>query len=178
MHMSDEPSACEQHRPVVLGYFTRRLRSRDEAEDLCQETFARVLGRTEHLRDPEKLRAYLFKAARNLLLNHLKRRHVVTSVSDLGEDVDVELVADRTSDPEAATRGKELEDKLHGLLEELPAEQRTAFELGVLERLLYSEIAAITGWSPAKVKINVYRARKKLIDGLREYRAEKSSEGS
>ena len=66
-------------------------------------------------------------------------------------------------------RFAELKLRLGELLSGLPAEQRRAFELGVLRRQPYAEVSAATGWSLAKVKVNVYRARKRLMADLREF---------
>lgn len=167
--MSKRPRAAEDYRTAILAFFTRRLRDPDDAEDLCQETFARFQS-SSRLRDPEKLAPYLFRIARNLLLNHIKRRHVVGSVGGSGEPMDPEQIPDPGfRDPESDLHWNELHARVRELLAELPRDQRTAFELGVLQRLVYSEVAAATGWSVAKVKVNVYRARKRMIAGLREY---------
>jgi RNA polymerase sigma-70 factor (ECF subfamily) len=146
------------------------LPSREEAEDLCHETFARALKADGALRDRNKLRPYLYRIASNLLSDHVRRRGLVTSESDLGEHADVEAFADRQAPgPEAAAHFAELKRHLTELLGGLPADQRKAFELGVLQRHPYAEVCAATGWSLAKVKVNVYRARKRLMAGLREY---------
>jgi DNA-directed RNA polymerase specialized sigma24 family protein len=50
----------------------------------------------------------------------------------------------------------------------MPAAHRKAFELAILDKMPYREIARLTGWSISQVKINVYRARKRTIEGLAE----------
>lgn len=165
----------EPYRAEVLAWFRRRVRSQEQAEDLCQDTYTRLLERARPLRDGDKVRPYLFTAARNVLINSLRRRNIVGSVDSTGEPIDPDsLAAPRFDNPEAHTQASELRDRVARLLETLPSEQRTAFELGVMQRLLYSEIAHSTGWSLAKVKVNVFRARQKLIAGLRAYRGNPS----
>jgi RNA polymerase sigma-70 factor (ECF subfamily) len=169
--MSIAPSTYERLRPAILAYFRRRVRDPNDAEDLCQEALARAVRGESSLRDPEKVRPYVYQIARNVLLNHVRRRNLVMRTSELGEEFDLEQVADpRHADPEAVLRGQQLQTRLEQLLHAMPAEQRTAFELGVVQRLVYREIAQLTGWSVAKVKINVFRARKILVEGLHEYR--------
>ena len=46
---------------------------------------------------------------------------------------------------------------------------RRAFQLAIAEQHSYADVARQTGWSLSQVKINVYRARKRLIAGLRDY---------
>lgn len=168
--MSSRSNTYERHVPEIMAFLRRRLWNREEAEDLCQETFVRALQAEDRLRDRSKLRPYLLRIAHNLVLNHLRRRQVVTSESDLGEGIDLEGYGDTARDnPEADVEWSELNQRLHDLLVQLTPELRTAFELGVLQRRPYAEIARRQGWSLAKVKINVYRARKQLMTGLRDY---------
>ena len=169
-------SAYARHESDILAFLRRRL-PREDAEDLCQETFARAVAAGDALRDPSRVRAYLYRIAHNLMVNHLRRRGRVWTEADLGDGVDLELLAgavDREG-PEARRDWDVLSGRLSELLGELPADQRRAFRLGALERRPYAEIAAATGWSVAKVKIDVYRARRRLIEGLHDWRPEIAS---
>ncbi len=162
-------NAYRRHGRAVRSFLLRRLGSREEADDLCQETFMRAMKARERLRDPSKLPPYLFRIAHNLLANHYRRRRVVSAESDLGGEL--ELAADPARySPEARQDWRELAEAVCVQLQALPAEQRRAFELGVLQRRPYAEISELTGWSRSKVKINVYRARQKLITGLSDFR--------
>jgi RNA polymerase sigma-70 factor (ECF subfamily) len=177
--MPNQAPDFEPYRQEVLAWFRRRVRDPQDAEDLCQDTYARLIERARPLREADKVRPYLFTAARNVLINRLRRRQIVGSVDAAGEPIDPDsLATPHRDDPEANAQAAELRQRLEMLLETLPSEQRTAFELGVMQRLLYSEIARSTGWSPAKVKVNVFRARKKLIAGLRAYQRDPSDHDS
>jgi RNA polymerase sigma-70 factor (ECF subfamily) len=143
---------------------------REEAEDLCQETFARVVAAAAEVRDPSKVRSYLYRTANNLLISKLRRKSLVKSESDLGDGVEVYSSIDRKAvDPEAETERTQLQAKMEELLATLPKEQKYAFEQGVLQRRPYAEIAEEQDWSETKVKVNVYRARKQLMAGLKEF---------
>lgn len=167
--MSTDAVEYTQHREAILSYLARRLRDRQEAEDLCQETFVRVLRAKERIRDPAKTLPYLYRTARNLLINHYRRRHVVMRADDMADPFDLEQVADSTADTESRARFGELSAKLEVVLGGLSQEHRKAFELGVVQRMVYREIARLTGWSSSKVKVNIHRARKQVTSGLVEY---------
>lgn len=157
--------AYRAHGPAVLAFLTSRLGSRDEAEELLQETFVRAL-RAGSLKDRTRVRAYLFTTAHNLLRNHHRRQG--TSPFRVVEDG-----GDATEPGEGADGRASLHDlvgRLGEVLAGLPEAHRRAFELGILERVPYREIARRTGWSVAAVKVNVYRARRRVIDALEEYR--------
>jgi RNA polymerase sigma-70 factor, ECF subfamily len=172
-------SAFARHEADILGYLRRRL-PREDAEDLCQETFARAVVAGDALRERDRVRAYLFQIAHNLMVNHLRRRGLVWAESDLGESVDLENLLDTARDagPEAERRWHALTARVAELLELLPDDQRHAFRQGVLERRPYAEIAAGTGWSVGKVKIEVFRARRALIEGLRDWQPDSASRAS
>jgi RNA polymerase sigma-70 factor (ECF subfamily) len=58
---------------------------------------------------------------------------------------------------------------LNEALEELPEPFRTAFTLGVVQRLSYQEIEEVTGWTMAMVKTNIFRARKRVAAELSDF---------
>jgi len=167
--MAVDDTAVTRHRGAILAYFARRVRDRQEAEDLTQDTFMRVLRAREGIRDESKVLPYLYRAARNQLISRYRRRHVVMSASELNDAAGLEQVADPRHDTEAAVRVRELSGRLDMALGRLPLEQRRAFELGVVQRVVYAEIARQTGWSLSKVKVTIHRARKHVMAALTEY---------
>jgi len=157
----------ERLRPELLAWLRRRLRDADTAEDLCQETLTRFVEHAPDLREPDKARAYVFQTARNLLANHFRDRRSMLQLEVLDGGLDPRQRADS---PQSDAEHSQLQEHLQNLLLALPPDQRLAFELGVLQRLAYAEIARARDWSVAKVKVDVYRARKTLAHGLREFR--------
>lgn len=156
--------AYVDHGPAILGFLRNRLNGAEEAEELMQETFVRAIRSGGRLRDASKVRSYLFTTAHNLVRNHYRRSQTSPFVST---DPDLELAGQTTSDARARLRS--LVDRLSAVLEGLPPAHRRAFELGVLDRLPYREIARQTGWTTSQVKINVHRARKRIVEELAEY---------
>lgn len=161
--------AYHQWGPPVFAFLVNRLGHRADAEDLLQETFVRAIRSRHNLREPEKVKSYLFTIAHNLMVNHV-RKNRPEAVSDTANP-DGLTVLDTTADEESTPPdlAAEAED-LHGMvsqhLETMKEQYRVAFELGVLQGRAYSDIARTTGWSLAQVKINVYRARKQMIGHL------------
>lgn len=152
--------AYRDHGSAVLAFLRSRVGSRDDAEELLQETFVRVLRRAAVIDDVRSARAYLFTTAHNLARNHARHRRI----SPFVDGVESEPEAPGTADVRARLRS--LLETLERELDEMPEAHRTAFRLGVLDKLPYSEIAARTGWSAAQVKINVYRARRRMVEAL------------
>ncbi len=166
--MTDWAATYHEHGATVRGYLRRRTRASEEAQDLSQETFVRAMAAEGSLRDPKRMRAYLLRIAHNLLINHQKRVNArMVVASDLGEDFDLDATAVSTErSPEADLRAHEWSRHVRDALSPLPADQRHAFELAILENLPYREICSRTGWSLSKVKIDVFRARKAVVEAL------------
>jgi RNA polymerase sigma-70 factor (ECF subfamily) len=166
-----EGVVLDQHRPALLAWFRRRLRDIHTAEDLCQETLVRFLVRGGRLADPEKTRPYLFRTARNLLVDHYRRRHGAGDLDLETAAASETLAAPRREHPETAAYDGEIAARLQVLLASLPPDLRDAFDLGVIQGLPYAEVARLKGRRVGKVKIDVYRARKALCRGLEAFRA-------
>jgi RNA polymerase sigma factor (sigma-70 family) len=169
-------AAYEAHGPAVLAFLGRRLPTREEAEDLLQETFVRAI-RAGNARE-EQLRYYLLTTARHLLVNRLRRPRLVVGAEALPghlaeEDDDsqqrsspFEAVADRATSPELNAAWSAFREGLEQAVSTLSPDHRRAFRLGVVERQPYAEIMRATGWSLARVKSNVFRARQRVLAAL------------
>ena len=157
----------EEHGSSILAFLTSRVGRRDLAEDLLQETFVRAMRR--RLSDEGNVRSYLFTTAHRLILDHHRKKKPALFSEITPEDgPGMEAVADdEAASAEETTDLRLLEDRLGGVLEALPPAHRVAFESAVLNQQTYAEIAEQQGWSLEKVKTNVHRARKKVIDRLR-----------
>ncbi len=162
-------SAYEEHGRALLSFLQRRTRCLEDAEDLLQETFVQAMRSTEVLRDRSKVKSYLFTIANNLMLNKMRRSHKEIRLFENEDGTNpLEQFADSSSDTETILAQSELEGQISRILSDMPAAHRTAFELGIIQRLSYDEIVKATGWTLAQVKINVFRARKKAISSLRD----------
>jgi RNA polymerase sigma factor (sigma-70 family) len=160
-------SAWESERGPLLAFLRRRLRDAEAAEDLLQETFVRAIraGRVERR---EELRPYLFTIAHNLVADHWRARiRLVPRLAEEPPAGGLETIADvRGESPEAEAGRRGIERRVGEALAALPERYRQAFRLAAIEQRSYREIAELTGWSLDQVKINVHRARRRLIDEL------------
>jgi RNA polymerase sigma-70 factor, ECF subfamily len=161
--MTDWSSVYEEHGTAVRAYLRRRT-GREEAEDLCQETFARAVSASSPLRKAESVRAYLFQIAHNLLVNHLRRPHQrVRNESDLAENQELSELASYDERAEEREDARRLADRVDSHLRTLPEDRRRCFEMAAIDGRPYAEIADELGWTVPNVKIQVFRIRKSLI---------------
>lgn len=150
----DRRRACalfEHHHLELYRFLLRRSGGRIEiAEDLTQEVFARALRDGVNVPRPAGERAWLFRIARNLLVDRWRRAERCPEVKD--------DILRRT----AVAAGQELRASLHRALASLPEPEREAFLLGQVAGLRYAEIAEVTASSEAAVRSRIYRARQAL----------------
>jgi RNA polymerase sigma-70 factor (ECF subfamily) len=159
----------EEHGSSILAFLNSRLGRRDLAEDLLQETFVRAMRRGDKLQADGNIKSYLFTTAYHLIVNQSRRRKT-TLFSEVSPEEAPRLervVVDESKSPDNLadlTRFGALLDKELRLLK---PDHRTAFEAAVLQQQPYADIARANGWSVEKVKTDVFRARKQVMQRLR-----------
>lgn len=155
----------DRHHPVVARVTTRMVGA-GEAEDVSQDAFLRAFHRLEQFRGQAPFRSWLLRIAHNAALDHLARRRPEPVDPDTVEHSPSaqpasRLPADRL---EVRERIERLEDKLAAL----PPAHRSVLVLRDVEGLSYEEIATVTESPLGSVKGRLHRARRELIDILRQ----------
>lgn len=139
-----------EHGPSLATFIRRRVRRADDASDLTQELYLRLLraDRTELIRNPE---AYLYTVAVNLLREQavLDRRWAHT-VEAADPPSDPALVDFCTPEEQVDLQGRL--SRAADLVEMLPAKFRAVLVLQYRDGLSYEEIAARLGVSTHLVK--------------------------
>ena len=154
-------------RPVI-GFIYDMVSDRDLAEELTQETFVRAYRGIRGMNAETKLSTWLFGIARNVARESLRarvraNRHVGLddkSVLDLSDDEPV---------PVERLLSKELNDLIRRSLATLDEDKRLVFTLKVFHHCSYEEIADITGFSLAKLKSDLHRARAEMRRRIKPY---------
>jgi RNA polymerase sigma-70 factor (ECF subfamily) len=155
-----------RHRHARIYNLAYRFTGRtDEAEDLTQEVFLKVY-RTLHLYRAESggLDTWIVRVARNHFIDHYRKYKVEkTRTTPLEDHFDVATSpTTRIDTPAEALDRKEAGDRVHRLLEKLPADQREAVVLRDLEELTYEEIAEMLKLPIGTVKSRINRGRIEL----------------
>ena len=154
------------HRRELQAYLTETLRDADTAADLTQETFLRY---AEHRRGNGAMviheRAYLYRTARNLAIDHSRKLARQRTDTVANEDL-ARMPADSPSLDHAADARQKL-DRLRTAVEELPERTRQVFVLGRLEGLTHREIAHRLAISESSVQKHLARALQHVMQRLR-----------
>ena len=140
-------------QPCIYRYLYRYLCNQNSAEDLTQETFVKFWIHRKQLDPSFSPKSYLYRIARNLALNHIKRNHPI-SQSRLSK-VDY-LTA--YLNPEENYDQFFFLDEFQRAVSDLPERCRATFILCKYEGFKYSEIADILDVSLQTVKNQMNKA--------------------
>ena len=158
----------ERYSRPVISFIFDMVNDRPLAEELTQETFVRAYRAMRTMRADTKLSTWLFGIARNVARESLRARVRANSHVDLADKSVMDL-SDKKPVPVEGLLSKELNDVIRRSLAALDEDKRIVFTLKVLHQCSYEEIAAITGFSLAKLKTDLHRARAEMRKKISPY---------
>ena len=142
------------------------LGSFDQTEDIVQEAFVKAWGAIKTFRVGYAFYPWLSTIARNLAYNHLSREEKKESLDKIQE---------KGFDPAAADLGpldkllaEEGQKRFYQALMSLPVQYRSVFVLRHFEEMDYAQIASYLKIPPGTVDSRLYRARKLLLEALKD----------
>lgn len=162
-----------RHKTRLFNYIFQMVRDRDLSDDIFQETFVKAITTIKQGRnnDMGKFSAWLYRIARNLVVDTFRAQRNEGSLSTDDTDYDIlnrrELAEDTIED---VMVDLQIEEDLRRLIDELPDVQREVLNLRYYRELSFKEIAELTG-----VSINTALGRMRYaILNLRRLAKEKS----
>ena len=136
--------------------------NREDAEDIVQETLISVWRETQQHADISNMEAFALTICRNKSIDLLELKEQ----QNISFDEQLHDLEDNAPSPYEQLVDDEQMRQLHRQLNELPEKQRTAIQLRDIEGRSYREIADVMQISESDVKVNIFRARKKLKEKL------------
>lgn len=158
-----------RHRGRVYGFVHRMTLNGAVAEEITHDAFMVLIERPEQFeRQRGTLSTFLCAVARNLMMNHLRRKHHGDVAFDDLENYDPTSEAPRDS-PLENLLNRELAAHIDACVAALPPLQREVIVLREFEELSYEEIAMVVGAESGAVKARLHRARQNLAKSLAAY---------
>lgn len=155
----------ERYERPVVNFCQRMLGSREDAEDVAQESFVRIFRYLDRLAPDAKFSTLLFGIARNLTLNFIRdagRRGRGTTYSLTEDGNEERQLEDERRRPDAEARLNEIDQRIREGLEQLSPKHREVLILRELNGLDYETIAKIVRCRKGTVKSRIARAREQL----------------
>ena len=156
----------ERERGRLRNFIRKRVADREDVEDVLQDVFFELVEAYRLMKPIEQVGAWLFKVARNRIIDRFRRKGSASSTMALRmagyeEDGDrdagslEDLLPSPDAGPEAAYARGVLLEEIEAALQELPEEQRFVFVAHELEGRSFRELASETG-----VSVNTLLSRK------------------
>jgi RNA polymerase sigma factor (sigma-70 family) len=150
-------------RDKLAGFIRKRVSRIEDAEDILQECFYQFTRMDELGRPVEQTAAWLYRVARNLIINRYKKKQEIQLPAGYDDDDDDANFLDEITDvafggettPETEYLRGLILDEIKNAVDELPPEQREVFELTEYYDMPVKEIAKNTG-----VSVNTVLSRK------------------
>ncbi len=154
----------ESYQSMVYTLAFRLVCQESEAEDIVQETFIRVWINLHRYRHDMKFSTWVYAIATNICLDKLKSKKYRFEYGK----ADYSLINQQISEEKADDKllNNEMTEIIKTLTDELSPKQKVVFALRFFEDLEVEEIVKITGMSAAKIKSNLFLARKYIREKL------------
>lgn len=167
----------QRHSRRVFHIVGRFFRNRMQIEEAAQDVFLRAYTQLGGYEARGSFEGWLTRIAVNICLNLLRSasgKHEA-SISDLTDDENHwletrlnDISENRQHDIEESLIAADLADKL---LQKMSPEDRLVLTLIDMEEMSVKEVAELTGWSESKVKVQAFRARRRLRSEVEELAA-------
>ncbi|MCA1824203.1 MAG: RNA polymerase sigma factor [Mycobacteriales bacterium] len=154
----------------VYALALRLLRNREDAADVTQEVYVRVLRSVAGFRGDAAFGTWLHRVTVNAALTALRKRgrtaHPTLEPFAMPGEQSALTVVDPTAGPAEQAERAELLARAEAAVAALPESARTVVVLRDIEGLSTAEVAARTGLTETAVKVRLFRARNRLRDAL------------
>jgi RNA polymerase sigma factor (sigma-70 family) len=161
----DTGKLIAEYQPQLKSFIRKRVNNREDAEDILQDVWYQFVKTVENSMNPiEQISAWLYRVARNLIINKGIKKREVEMPAYRSDETDDEILKDfsevlfsneTSPTPETEYLRSLFWVELENALAELPSEQREIFELTELDGIPVKDISQTTG-----VPVNTLLSRK------------------
>jgi RNA polymerase sigma-70 factor (ECF subfamily) len=155
------PEALADHLDRLYRAAWAMCGSREDAEDLVQETFARVLAKKRTIASDQDALPYLMRVLRNTFVSSLRTRSRRPKTAPL-EDAEPRLAAPDAGSPTAVLAAREV----FAAIAALPEDQRDVIAAVDVAGLSYAEAAETLGVPAGTIMSRLYRGRARVADAV------------
>lgn len=153
----------DAYQQNIFNFLLFKTHDKALAEDLLQDTFIKLWDKRKHLKEEESIKAYLYRIAHNLYLNHLRHGAVMKKHQE-GELKSRIFV--NNAHPQYILEEQEFQLKLTHTIEALPERIKEVFLMSRIETLSNKEIAERLGLSIKTIESHIGKALQLLCKTL------------
>lgn len=173
--LQDELAFAEivrRYSPRVFSFASRFFRQRGLVEEAAQEVFLKAYLQLKNFEGRGSLEGWLTRITTTTCLNLLRnaRHKRELTVSDLNETevnwLEIQAVSTAEQKQSSDLDKTVAADLVNRVMDTLPADDRLVLMLTEVDGSSIKEVAEATGWSESKVKVQAFRARRRMREAL------------
>lgn len=170
-----------RYSPRVFHFASRFFRQRSLVEEAAQEVFLKAFTELDNFEGRGSMEGWLTRITTNTCLNLLRsaKRRPELTVSDLTEDetswLDSNMGAAAAERHQSSERGMVAADLTERVLQTLSPDDQLVLILIDGEENSVKDVVKLTGWSESKVKVQAFRARRRMREAVEKLLARKPS---
>ena len=156
----------DRYKDLIYTLVLRVVKSREEAEEVSQDTFLKVFKSLSKFKGDSKFSTWIYRVGYNTCLDRLKknkREHQTVAIDEFTEH-QIKTLDNALDNMELEERKQAIQD----CLQLLPSKDAYLITLYYFEELSLEEISKIIGVAANNVKVKLFRSRKKLATILKE----------
>lgn len=147
----------EEYSTSIFKYIYAIVQEPQTAEDLMQETFLKVYEKFESIKEINKVKSFLFRAAHNTTMDFYRKESRIKKILNA-----IKMENNPQTSTERIVEVKEEGRLILDTLKGLNPSQRNVIVLRRIQGFSIKETAEILNWSEGKVKTTLHRANKNL----------------
>ena len=159
-----------RHKSRIYAFIMSKVKNRDLAEDVFQDTFIKVINSLKlgKYNEEGKFLPWVMRIAHNLIIDHFRKNKKITTLYPNDEFNIFDIIADSDINKEEEMIKKQIHTDLRKLVQKLPKDQKEVLELRFYQEMSFKKISDITGVS---INTALGRMRYALIN-LRKFTQE------
>ena len=169
-----------RYSPRVFRFASRFFRQRSLVEEAAQDVFLKAFTELNRFEGRGSMEGWLTRITVNTCLNLLRgaKRRPELIVADLTEDetewLDKSMASAATERHQSSERGRVAADLADRVLQTLSPDDQLVLSLIDGQEASVKEVVEMTGWSQSKVKVQAFRARKRMREAVEKLLSRKS----
>ncbi|MGE6257250.1 RNA polymerase sigma factor SigX [Heyndrickxia sporothermodurans] len=152
----------EKYHQSLFQFLFYMVKNREQAEDLAQEVYIRVLKSYHQFENRSSEKTWIFSIAKHVAIDFFRKqkrwKHRLADTFDL----EMNQISDHSPLPEDITLQNESIQLMYRCLDKCKLDHRMVLILRYIQSLTILETSSVLGWSEGKVKTTQHRALKAL----------------
>jgi len=146
----------------LFGYISKHTKSKEDVNDIIQDTFIKVKTNIDGLKNPAKVESWIFQIARNTMNDFFRKQKKSFKIDENADETNIEEDSFSEDDSKVKIQTQHFSEYAGFVVSELPEKYRIAVHMADIEGLSMKEVAERLDISVSGAKSRVQRGRKMI----------------